>query len=224
MALNVRDTIGSAIEETLKTGYSRLPVFKGTVDHIVGVVIAKDLLNYAHMGKKSFQINEIMREAFFAPESKSIMAVFKDLKRSKNHIAVIIDEYGGTAGIVTMEDILEEIVGDIQDEHDAEEAKILEVEDNVYEVAGSITLDDFVDYFQLEKNLSLQQELTDDIDTLGGLFTKLVEQMPEVGQTKQLADLKMEVLEVNNKRIDLFKVTRLNEKKDNKKIKFTSSS
>lgn len=209
IALRAEATIGSAIEETLKTGYSRLPVYKDTVDRIVGIVIAKDLLNYAHMGKQNSPISEIMREAFFAPESKSIMAVFKDLKRSKSHLAIIIDEYGGTAGIVTMEDILEEIVGDIQDEHDAEEAKVLEVEQNVFEVAGSISLDDFIEYFHLEGNISFEQELTDDIDTLAGLFTKLVEQMPEIGQTKELADLKMEVLEVDNKRIELFKITKL---------------
>ena len=212
IALNVKDKVGTAIEETLKTGYSRIPVFKDTVDHIVGVVIAKDLLNYANMGKKDHPISEIMREAFFAPESKSIMAVFTDLKRSKNHLAIIIDEYGGTAGIVTMEDILEEIVGDIQDEHDAEEAKILEIGKGVFEVAGSISLDDFTDYFKLEDNLFLQKEITDDIETLGGLFTKLVEQMPEVGQKKDFADLRFEVLEVDKKRIDLFKVTKLEKK------------
>ena len=211
IALNVKDTIGSAIEETLKSGYSRIPVYKESVDHIVGVVIAKDLLNYAHMGKKDLHISEIMREAFFAPESKSIMAVFKDLKRSKNHLAIIIDEYGGTAGIVTMEDILEEIVGDIQDEHDAEEAKILEVDTNIFEVAGSINLDEFIEYFQREKDPSFQEEIDNDIETLGGLFTKLIEQMPEVGQTIDFSGLRFEILEVDKKRIELFKVIKLEE-------------
>lgn len=214
VALNVQEKIGSAIEETLKTGYSRLPIFKDNVDHIVGVVIAKDLLNYANVGKKELQVSEIMREVFFAPESKSIMAVFKDLKRSKNHLAIIIDEYGGTAGIVTMEDILEEIVGDIQDEHDAEEAKILEVGDKVFEVAGSISLDDFIDYFKLDDNIAIQREVTDDIETLGGLFTKLAEQMPAVGQVENIAGLRMEVLEVDNKRIDLFKITKVEKKEE----------
>jgi magnesium and cobalt transporter len=171
------------------------------------------------MGKQNLPVSEIMREVFFVPESKSLMAVFKDLKRSKSHIAIVIDEYGGTAGIVTMEDILEEIVGDIQDEHDAEEARILEVSDNTFEVAGSISLDEFIEYFDLEGNLSFEKELTDDIDTLAGLFTKLVEQMPEIGQTKELANLKMEVLEVDHKRIDLFKITKItNEKKPNQEI------
>ncbi len=219
IALESQDTIASAIEATLRTGYSRLPVFKDTVDRIVGIVIAKDLLNHAHMGKQNLPVSEIMREVFFVPESKSLMAVFKDLKRSKSHIAIVIDEYGGTAGIVTMEDILEEIVGDIQDEHDAEEARILEISDNTFEVAGSISLDEFIEYFDLEGNLSFEKELTDDIDTLAGLFTKLVEQMPEIGQTKELANLKMEVLEVDHKRIDLFKITKItNEKKPNQEI------
>lgn len=216
IALNVSTNIEVAIEETIKTGYSRIPVFKESVDHIVGIIIAKDLLNYASQDKKDLKLSQIMREAFFAPESKSIMGVFKDLKRSKNHLAIIIDEYGGTAGIVTMEDILEEIVGDIQDEHDTEEAKILEIDKNIYEVSGSVTIDDFVDYFKLEDDISVQEERDRDLDTLAGLFTKFIEQMPEVGQKKQFAGLEIEVLEVNNKRIELFRVVKLDESKKNK--------
>jgi len=98
-----------------------------------------------------------MREALFAPESKSIMEVFKDLKRTKSHMAIIIDEYGGTAGIVTMEDILEEIVGEIQDEFDVEEAKIVQINEQMFDVSGSINLDDFFKFFKLKEEDILEK-------------------------------------------------------------------
>ena len=132
-----------------------------------------------------------MRDAFFVPESKSIMNVFKDLKRSKNHLAIIIDEYGGTSGIVSMEDILEEIVGDIQDEHDTEEAQILEVDPGVFEISGAMSIDDFFDHFKVDKKKEIEELKSDDVDTVAGLFTKLVEQMPEVGQHTKIFDLKV---------------------------------
>lgn len=136
------------------------------------------------------------------------MEVFKDLKRTKNHLAVIIDEYGGTAGIVTMEDVLEEIVGDIQDEFDAEEADILKIDDHTFDVSGSINISDFLEYFDLVK--SLEDEFEGDVDTIAGWMTQLLGKLPEVGQTMTLGPLKIEVIEVDRHRIERLRVTRDN--------------
>ena len=208
VAFSSETDIKTAIKEAIKTGYSRIPVYKENIDQIVGVVITKDLLNYAYQKKENLLVTHIMRDAFFVPESKSIMNVFKDLKRSKNHLAIIIDEYGGTSGIVSMEDILEEIVGDIQDEHDTEEAQILEVDPGVFEISGAMSIDDFFDHFKVDKKKEIEELKSDDVDTVAGLFTKLVEQMPEVGQHTKIFDLKVEVLEVEGKRITLLKVSK----------------
>lgn len=206
IALSSETDIKTAISEAIKTGYSRIPIYKKSLDHIIGVVITKDLLNYAYQKKENLLVTHIMRDAFFVPESKSIMNVFKDLKRSKNHLAILIDEYGGTSGIVSMEDILEEIVGDIQDEHDTEEAQILEIDPGVFEVSGSMGIDDFFEHFRYKNEKEIDKLKEDDVDTVAGLFTKLVEQMPEVGQTVKIFNLQLEVMEVEKKRITLLKV------------------
>jgi CBS domain containing-hemolysin-like protein len=132
------------------------------------------------------------------------MEVFKELKRTKNHMAIIIDEYGGTAGIVTMEDILEEIVGDIQDEFDAEEAKILQIDDGIYDVAGSVNIGEFVEYFNLDA--SFEEEAEGDVDTIAGWMTQLLGNLPEVGQTVTHGPLTIEVTEVERHRIERLRV------------------
>ncbi|MEZ4741162.1 MAG: hemolysin family protein [Bdellovibrionota bacterium] len=190
----------------LETGHSRIPIYKESIDEVVGVILAKDLLT--EMAKTSkdldkIKITDIMREAFFTPESKSIMEAFKDLKSTKNHLSIIIDEYGGTAGIVTMEDILEEIVGEIQDEYDAEEAKILEIGKGVYDIAGSVSISEFLVYFGIDED----EVDTKEADTLGGWLTLLVSEMPKVGQSVTAGPLKMEVTEVSRHRIERIRVT-----------------
>lgn len=207
-AIEAQTPFKEILDLIIRTGHSRLPVYREHVDHIVGLVLAKDLLNY------SFAVNDVtplvakdlMRECLFAPESKSIMAVFKDLKRTKSHMAIIIDEYGGTAGIVTMEDILEEIVGEIQDEFDAEEAKILKIDQGIYEVSGSLNIEEFFDYFHINQEHLPGGDKELDVDTLAGWFTQLIGQMPQQGQTVEFGPVRMEVVDVQNRRIELVKV------------------
>ena len=205
-AFSVSTSLVEAINEARKTGFSRIPVYKDSLDHIIGILMVKDLLDYTNDENKNLTVKDIMREAFFAPESKSIMGVFKDLKRSKNHMAIIIDEYGGTAGIVTMEDILEEIVGEIQDEFDAEEAKILEVEDNIFEVSGSLNIDEFIDYFDIEIDQIDDEIKPQDADTMAGWITQLVRQMPKNGQNVEILNFSFEVVDVKNRRIEMLRV------------------
>ncbi len=203
-AFAIDTPLSEMMTKAVDTGYSRFPVYRNHVDHMVGMVLVKDLLAQT-AGQKSAQstAKDLMREALFAPESKSIMEVFKDLKRTKNHMAIIIDEYGGTAGLVTMEDILEEIVGEIQDETDVEEAKIIQVSDHVYDVSGSLNLDDFFKFFKIEENLL---EKDQDVDTLAGLVTQLIGQLPKIGQSVNIHNLNLEVREVKHRRIHLVRV------------------
>ena len=196
-------------EKAIETGHSRIPVYRESIDQIVGLILAKDLLKFVHHGDggtENLQASDFMREVHFAPESKSIMEVFKDLKRTKNHMAVIIDEYGSTAGIVTMEDILEEIVGEIQDEFDAEEAPVLKVDENAYEVAGAMNVDEFFQYFGIDEGDLKENERGEDVDTLAGWVTQLIGQMPKAGQKVRVLNFALEVTRVSQMRIDAVRV------------------
>lgn len=208
-ALEVETPFAEILDQVIQTGHSRIPIFRDNIDHIVGLVLAKDLLshNQEDAKLKGITAKSLMREAFFAPESKSIMDVFKDLKRTKSHMAVIIDEYGGTAGIVTMEDIIEEFVGEIQDEFDAEQAKIVKKSESLYDVSGAINIQEFLDHFDVDAQ-SLPEEVRDsEVDTLAGLFTHLVGQMPKRGQKVEIGPLKLEVIAASSRRIDMIRVS-----------------
>ncbi len=204
-AFGIDTPLAEMMARAVDTGYSRFPVYRNHVDHMVGMILVKDLLCQTVWPKQGHvTAKEIMREGLFAPESKSIMAVFKDLKRTKSHMAIIIDEYGGTAGIVTMEDILEEIVGEIQDEFDVEEAKILQVSERVFDVSGSLNLDDFFKFFKLSEEEILERD--QDVDTIAGWVTQVIGQIPKVGQNVSMGNWSLEVLEVKHRRIHRVRV------------------
>lgn len=206
-ALPLDADIQRMINKAIETGYSRIPVYRTHMDKIMGIVLVKDLLRPSSNNQK-ITAKDLMRDALFAPESQSIMDVFKDLKRTKSHLAIIMDEHGGTAGLVTMEDILEEFVGEIQDEHDKEKPKIIKIKDNDFEVSGSTNLDDFKKYFSIKDSDNKDEQ---DIDTIGGLVTQLVGRMPKVGQKVTLEYLTLEVLKVQQHRIGLIKVIKSDE-------------
>jgi putative hemolysin len=204
-AVESKTPLKELVHLVIKTGHSRIPVYREHIDHVVGVILAKDLLSHDLDG--NLTAHDLARECLFAPESQSIMAVFKDLKRSKNHMAVIIDEYGGTSGIVTMEDVLEEIVGDIQDEFDKEQAKVIKIEEGVYQVSGSLHIEEFFEHFGIEEAEHPVPEIQDlDSDTLAGWITQLVGQIPEEGQEVAFGHLKMLVLKVSKRRVELVQV------------------
>jgi CBS domain containing-hemolysin-like protein len=211
-------TLDEALGAAIESGFSRIPVYDTElgVDNIVGILLVKDLLRVARDGiagdnndySTDFKVTDVMRDAFFIPESKLIIDVFRDLKRSKNHIAMVIDEHGGTAGLVTMEDILEEIVGEIQDEYDVEEAEILELEDGIFDVAGSVNFYNFLEFFDLDvKELGEMKE--DDVDTLAGLLTQIEGDLPESGKTFRIGPLNVEVTEVERNRVQRLRVSKV---------------
>ncbi|NBQ52641.1 MAG: HlyC/CorC family transporter [Proteobacteria bacterium] len=207
-ALSSDVTFDELMKVALETGHSRLPVYQETIDHVVGIILVKDLLQYAHHRGRlpgEFSIAKLMRAPFFVPETKLIIEVFKDLKRSKNHMAVVIDEYGGTAGIVTLEDILEEIVGEIQDEHDTEEANFVEISDGVFHVQGSTNIYEFFDEFGIAEDYFSPEDIQD-ADTIGGFVAQRLGQLPEAGQKLTIGNLQVEVLQITRHRVHLLAV------------------
>jgi CBS domain containing-hemolysin-like protein len=210
--LSEGSNLSEALVLAVESGMSRIPVCENaSIDNVVGILLVKDLLKVARdqpQGGGDFNLKKIMRAPFFVPESKPVMDVFKELKSSKNHIAVVIDEHGGTAGVVTMEDILEEIVGEIQDEYDTEEAEILELEPGIHDVAGSCNIDEFLEYFEIDEN-TIADKPDDGIDTLAGWIVALLGELPEIGKTLRIGPLNVEVTDVERQRIRRVRVSRI---------------
>jgi CBS domain containing-hemolysin-like protein len=158
-----------------KYGHSRIPLYKDNIDHITGIVYVKDLYIHAHDPEKVSSLSQLARKAHFVPDSKKVDELLKEFKRDKNHVAIVVDEYGGTAGLVTMEDILEEIVGEIQDEYDKELPPIQPLDDKTYRVDGRVSIKD------LNETLGIEIE-EKGFETVGGLIYDLVGGVPEQGR------------------------------------------
>jgi magnesium and cobalt transporter len=176
--------IREAAELIMATGHSRLPVFSGNRDNIIGILHTKDLLEHMlNPPEQALPISRLMREPFFTPETKNILDLLHEFRAMKQHLAVIVDEYGGTAGLVTIEDVIEQIVGDIEDEHDAPREEEISLQpDGSYLIAGRAYLED------LEETLGLKIS-SDEVDTLGGHLTHLAGRVPAAGDTFTLEEL-----------------------------------
>jgi putative hemolysin len=195
-----------ALEVIVKSGHSRIPVFKDKIDNIVGLLYAKDLLKPLKDGRKDFQILDLVREGFFVPETKMISELLREFQTKRMHMAVVVDEYGGTAGLITLEDILEEIVGEIRDEYDIEEDLIKVVDKQTAEVLAKINLHDL--------NEELGLELPDeDFDTLGGFVYHLAGEVPEKGAKLVYNNLQFTILDVRGQRVSKVRIARTEEKK-----------
>lgn len=187
-------SVAEATEQILEFGHSRLPIYQENRDNIVGIVYAKDLLREAmHPENLIKPVSKIMRQAFFVPETKNALEVLNEFKARKTHMAIIIDEYGGTSGLVTIEDVLEEIVGDIEDEHDApKEADIIVMDDGTARLSGRAFLED------INEALSLDLD-SDEVDTIGGLLSHIAGRLPLPGEQFPLAG-KLFVVESSDNR------------------------
>jgi len=192
-----------ALDVILKVGHSRIPVYKNSIDDVLGILYAKDLLRYLRDGRTDVPLGKILRPAYFIPESKKVDELLEELQQRKVHMAVVVDEYGGTAGVVTIEDLLEEIVGEIQDEYDAEEPTVEEVGEHEYLFDARVLLD--------EVNKLLGVELpSEGGDTLGGFIYSQLGKIPAVGDTIEFRDVKIEVLSVAGRRIKQVRATSRN--------------
>ncbi len=201
VALEDGATVGEAAELILQTGHSRLPVFHGSVDNIVGVVNVKDLLRPLTAGRMSAAVTEVLRPAYYIPESKRLDELFREMQRRKVPLAIVVDEYGGTSGLVTVEDLLEEIVGPIMDEHDVEERLVEVINDQVALVAGRASIEEVND----QLHLALPAE---EVDTVGGFVYSLLGHVPEPGERISYDGLDIVVEQVEGQRIGKVKITR----------------
>lgn len=197
----VEGTVGGLLDVIVECGHSRIPVYETTIDNIVGLIYAKDLLACWGASEERLSIRDIMRPPFFIPETKCLEELLQEFKRKRVHLAVVIDEYGGTSGLVTIEDLLEEIVGDIQDEYDSEEALYERNPD------GSITADARMPVEELEDLFDLSVE-RDKFDTLGGLIIQLEGRIPASGEVLTGNGLVMTILDADERRIKRVSVSR----------------
>ena len=171
-AIDVKSDIADILTDLKEYKYSRIPVYEENIDNIVGMLYIKDLLAYAYL-KKEAKVKKLMRQVYFTPENKPINELFKELQRTKNQIAVVLDEYGGTAGLITMEDIIEELVGNIFDEYDEVEPEYEKVDENTYRISGSVTI------FDLRKILEIEDIPEGDYDTLSGYLIEILGRIPQ---------------------------------------------
>ncbi|PSR23620.1 MAG: hypothetical protein C7B45_02300 [Sulfobacillus acidophilus] len=194
-ALPETATLGEVWDMLVTWGHSRVPIFRNTIDDITGVVYARDILAYGREKPLDTLARDLARPVPFVPETKKIDSLFADFRRQRTQIAVVMDEYGGTAGIVTIEDLLEEIVGEIQDEYDdQEEIPLKEVAPGVVEVTGLFALDELNERF----DLNLPHE---DFDTVGGLVLHLLGRVPIEGEIVRLDDVEITVAQVEGRRV-----------------------
>jgi len=207
VALNINTPFQEVIQIILNSGYSRIPVYEDTIDHIKGILYIKDLLPYFDV--LNYNWKDVIREPFFVPESKKIDDLLKEIKERKMHLVVVVDEYGGTSGIVTLEDILEEIVGDISDEFDQEDIIYSKIDNQTYVFEGKTPLNDFyriihIDGHAFEKNKG-------DADTLAGFLLEHSEQIPQEGQIVKFEHFNFKIEKVNKKRIVSIKLQLIEE-------------
>jgi CBS domain containing-hemolysin-like protein len=201
VAVPMQATLKDVLDLILKRGYSRIPVYKGELDEIVGVVYAKDVLRHLHAGKEKVPLDKIMREPYFVPETKRVSELLREMQGRRVHIAIVLDEYGSVAGLVTIEDLLEEIVGEIADEYDREEAQIEPVDENTYRVNGRLSID--------EVNEALDLELPqDEWDTVAGLMYGLLGSVPTQGEQVTWNVVTLTAEKVQGRRIAKVLITR----------------
>jgi magnesium and cobalt exporter, CNNM family len=188
----------------LQFGFSRIPVFEEDLDDVLGVVYAKDVLKALHQGKHDMPLRDIVREVHFVPESKKVADLLREMQREHFHIALVTDEYGSVVGLVTLEDLLEELVGEIADEYDTEEPELEQVGENEYRVDGKISID--------EVNEILDVELPDEEwDTVGGLMLGLMGSIPDEGDEVAFQTLVFRAERVDGRRISKIRITRRSE-------------
>jgi magnesium and cobalt transporter len=196
----------ASLEEILpgviESAHSRFPVIEESRDEVVGILLAKDLLAYQNK-PETFDIYEIIRPSIFVPESKRLNLMLQDFRSSHNHMAMVVDEYGQTAGLVTIEDVLEQIVGEIEDEYDIDDEMLFKKHsDTQFIVKALAPIEDFNEYFHCQLN-------DEEFDTIGGLVTQALGHLPERGETVVIPPFRFRILHADNRRIRLLRVTLL---------------
>ncbi len=206
IALDIEDTdLAAAQHALLESGFSRLPVYEESIDNILGLLYAKDLLPSLQAGDREFNLRALLREPYFIPETKKADELLAEMQEKRFHLAVVVDEYGGVSGIVTLEDIIEEIIGEIQDEYDErEEAPYKKINENEYIFLGSIDIDDFSEIMDVE--------IPDgDADTLAGFIYEKLGRVPQGAESVRVSGLVLTITQVSGRRIRRVRATRESE-------------
>ena len=207
--LNIEDPVDELLHQVIDTGHSRFPVYEGERDNIIGILLAKDLLKLQRAPE--LNIRALLRPAVFVPESKGLNDLLRQFRDNRNHLAIVIDEYGRTAGLITIEDVLEQIVGEIEDEFDiAEDAgDIFGLPDRSFRVSGDTAIERVDEAFGVDLRQARQAEDEHDFDTLGGLIAHEMGHVPHRGESFELAGLRFVVLHTRAGAVRWFKVSPL---------------
>ncbi len=206
VAVDIKTKFTELLETVLKSGYSRIPVYKETFDNVLGVLYIKDLLPFINSATNNdSHWHHLLRSPFFIPENKRINDLLREFKEKKIHLAIVVDEYGGTSGIVTLEDVIEEIVGEINDEFDSDSIIYSKLDDNNYVFEGKTTLNDFC------KTIGYETDIFDDVrgesDSLAGLILELVGKIPQKNETIMFKEFIFKIESADNRRIKRIKVS-----------------
>jgi magnesium and cobalt transporter len=201
VVLDREDSFEEIIAKITESGHSRFPVIDDDKDDIIGILLAKDLLAVSYQQNHDFEINEYIRPASFIPESKRLNVLLKEFRQNRSHMAMIVDEYGGVSGLITIEDVLEQIVGKIDDEHDDEDDEV-DIQPhgvNRYSVRALTPLQDFNDYF----NTGFEIE---DVETIGGYLLRQIGYLPDRGESITLDDLTFKVMSADSRQVHMYQV------------------
>ena len=202
--IDIEDPLEEYIEDLMTLRHSRIPVCEGETDNIIGILNIKDYLRKVHEegGEEDIEIKEILRKAYFVPETKNIDTLFFELQKTKQQIAILIDEYGGFSGIVTMEDIIEQVMGNIEDEYDEEEEIIDKVDDNIYLVDGDVSLDDLNEEIGVEL-------ISENSETIGGFIIDILGEIPDEsdeGRIVEFENYQFKIMAIRERRIERVKI------------------
>ena len=202
-ALEVEESFQDLLPKIVENGYSRIPIYRDNIDHIEGVLFVKDLI--PHIDKTHFEWTTLLRKPFFVPENKKLDNLLKDFQSMKNHLAIVVDEYGGTSGLVSLEDVIEEIVGDISDEFDGDDISFSQIDDNNYLFEGKINLKDFYRIVAVDE--SLFEDNKGEAETLAGFILEILGNFPQKGEKISFSNCLFLIEVVDKKRIKQIKVT-----------------
>ena len=202
VTVQIKEDTDDVIKKIIDSGHSRYPVLGDERNEVVGILLAKDILPKLFKGMKDFDINEMLRDPNVVPETKKADSLLEEFKQDRSHLAVVIDEYGEICGLITIEDILEELVGEIEDEHDIDEEEILEIAKKTYSVDAKIELEEFINYFQINID-----PLSIDAETLGGFFISKFGVLPKLGDKIQIDNITVQVSDTDSRRIKKFTVS-----------------
>ena len=203
VTINIDEDTNEIIKKIIDSGHSRYPVLGNERNEVVGILLAKDILPKLFKGSIEFDITGMLRDLNVVPETKKIDSLLEEFKEDRSHLAVVMDEYGAICGLITIEDILEELVGEIEDEHDVELDEIIELSKNTFSVDSKIELEEFISFFGLKID-----PLSIDAETLGGLFISKFGVLPKIGDKIKISNVSIKVLDTDSRRIKKFKVTK----------------